>query len=329
MKKFLALFAVTIITVGILAGCSSSNTSSGNSTNSENDPDKITIVATLFPQYDFARQIAGDKANVELILPPGVDSHTFDPSPSDIITIHNADVFLYTGSNMETWASNIIESLPDSVQVTNVSQGISLLKSPSGGHDHSEDDHNHTSDELSSDELNQYDPHIWTSPVNAKTMVQTIVQTLCEADPDNAEYYTENANSYLSQLDELDQEIRTVVANGNRKEIVFGSRFALFYFTHEYGLDYKSAYDSCSADSEPSAKTISELINEIKEKQIPVIYYEELTDPKISRSISEETGVEMLLFHSCHNISKEDFENGETYLSLMKQNVENLKKGLG
>ena len=142
-------------------------------------------------------------------------------------------------------------------------------------------------------------------------MVQNILQTLCEVDPDNADYYTENANDYLSQLDQLDQEIRTVVANGNRKEIVFGSRFL-----------------SCSTEAEPSAKTVSELINEVKEKQIPVIYYEELTDPKISRSISEETGAEMLLFHSCHNLSKADFESGATYLSLMKQNVENLKKGL-
>ena len=326
MKKFLALFAVAIVAVGILAGCSSSNTSSDNSTSTENDPNKITIVATLFPQYDFARQIAGDKANIELILPPGVESHTFDPSPSDIITIHNSDVFLYTGSNMETWANNIIESLPDSVHVLNVSQGITLLKSPSGGHNHAEDDHDHTSEELNADELNQYDPHVWTSPVNAKIMVQNILQTLCEVDPDNADYYTENANDYLSQLDQL--EIRTVVANGNRKEIVFGSRFALFYFTHEYGLEYKSAFDSCSTEAEPSAKTVSELINEVKEKQIPVIYYEELTDPKISRSISEETGAEMLLFHSCHNLSKADFESGATYLSLMKQNVENLKKGL-
>ena len=327
MKKFLALFAVAIVAVGILAGCSSSNTSSDNSTSTENDPNKITIVATLFPQYDFARQIAGDKANIELILPPGVESHTFDPSPSDIITIHNSDVFLYTGSNMETWANNIIESLPDSVHVLNVSQGITLLKSPSGGHNHAEDDHDHTSEELNADELNQYDPHVWTSPVNAKIMVQNILQTLCEVDPDNADY-SENANDYLSQLDQLDQEIRTVVANGNRKEIVFGSRFALFYFTHEYGLEYKSAFDSCSTEAEPSAKTVSELINEVKEKQIPVIYYEELTDPKISRSISEETGAEMLLFHSCHNLSKADFESGATYLSLMKQNVENLKKGL-
>ncbi|MBS5344374.1 MAG: zinc ABC transporter substrate-binding protein [Clostridium sp.] len=326
MKKFLALFAVVVVTVGILAGCSSAN--SNNSTNTEHDPNKITIVATLFPQYDFARQIAGDKANIELILPPGVESHTFDPSPSDIITIHNADVFLYTGSNMETWADNIIESLPESVHVLNVSKDIPLLKSPSGGHNHAEDDHTHTSEELHADELNQYDPHIWTSPVNAKIMVQNILQILCEADPDNAEYYTKNANDYLSQLDQLDQEIRTVVANGSRKEVVFGSRFALFYFTHEYGLEYKSAFDSCSTEAEPSAKTVSELITEVKEKQIPVIYYEELTDPKISRSISEETGAEMLLFHSCHNLSKADFENGETYLSLMKQNVENLKKGL-
>ncbi len=327
MKKLITLFAAAILSVGILAGCSTAGQNT-DSTASQNNDGKISIVATLFPQYDFARQIAGDKADIQLILPPGTDSHSFDPSPADMITIHNADVFLYTGMNMETWAGSIIESLPDSVRVTNVSSGITLLKNPGGGHNHSEDDHDHTAEELHENELNQYDPHVWTSPVNAKIMVQNILNVLCEADPANAAYYTENANNYLAQLDTLDRDIRTIVENGSRKEVIFGSRFALFYFTHEYGLEYKSAYDACSADSEPSAKTISELITEVKEKQIPVIYYEELTDPKISRSICEETGAQMLLFHSCHNLSKEDFDNGATYLSLMQQNAENLKKGL-
>ena len=118
------------------------------------------------------------------------------------------------------------------------------------------------------------------------------------------------------------------MSNASRKELVFGSRFALFYFTHEYGLEYHSAYDSCAADAEPSAKAVSDLISEMKAKSIPVVYYEELTDPKIARTISAESGAQMLLFHSCHNLSKEDFESGATYLSLMRQNLENLKKGL-
>lgn len=324
MKKLLTLCAAMLMLVGVLTACDSADTS----TNGKNDdPNKITVVATLFPQYDFARQIAGDKANIKLILPPGVESHTFDPSPSDIITINNADVFLYTGSNMETWANNVISSLPSSVHVLNVSKGVTLLKSPSGGHNHADDD-DHTSENIHANELNQYDPHIWTSPINAKIMVNNILETLCETDPANADYYKENASNYLAQLNDLDKEIREVVANSNRKELVFGSRFALFYFTHEYGLAYQSAFDSCSTEAEPSAKTVSGLINEMKAEKIPVIYYEELTDPKISRSISEETGAEMLLFHSCHNLSKTDFESGATYLSLMQQNIENLKKGL-
>lgn len=325
MKKLLTFFTAVLLLASIFTGCGSAL---GNSASSENNQaNKITIVATLFPQYDFARQIAGDKANIKLILPPGVESHTYDPSPSDIITIHNADVFLYTGSNMETWANNVIASLPSSVNVLNVAEDIPLLKSPSGGHNHA-DDQEHTHDDISDAELTQYDPHIWTSPVNAKIMINHILEVLCETDPANANVYRQNAANYLNQLDELDSSIRSIAASSNRKKLVFGSRFALFYFTHEYHLDYRSAYDSCSADAEPSAKDISDLIDEIKEEQTPVVYYEELIDPQIARTISAETGAEMLLFHSCHNLSKSDFDSGETYLSLMKQNVENMKKGL-
>ncbi len=325
MKKLLTFFFAMLVLGGMLTGCGSAP---GNSSFSEsNQSNKITIVATLFPQYDFARQIAGDKANVQLILPPGVESHTYDPSPSDIISIHNADIFLYTGSNMETWANNVITTLPASVNVLNVAKDIPLLKSPSGSHNHT-DDEGHTHEDISDAELNQYDPHIWTSPINAKTMINHILEALCETDPTNANTYRQNAADYLNQLDELDSSIRSVITSGNRKKLVFGSRFALFYFTHEYNLDYRSAYDSCSADAEPSAKDISDLINEIKEEQTPVVYYEELIDPQIARTISAETGAEMLLFHSCHNLSKSDFDNGETYLSLMKQNIKNMKKGL-
>ena len=315
MKKLLAFCTAVALTVVILAGCDTQNTTTNNG--------KITVVTTLFPQYDFVRQIAGDYANIELLLPPGVESHTFDPSPADVMRIHKADVFLYTGLSMEAWAEKLIADLPSSVHVLNTSQGITLLKNPGGAHNHDHDDHTHTTDDAS-----EYDPHIWTSPVNAKIMVSNILETLCTADPANEQAYRANAQRYLQQLTNLDSEIRAVVANGKRRELIFGSRFALFYFTHEYDLSYRSAFDSCSADAEPSAKTVATLIDTVKEEQIPVIYFEELTDPKIARSVSEETGAQMLLFHSCHNLSKEDFENGATYLSLMRQNVQNLEKGL-
>lgn len=281
--------------------------------------EKIQIVATLFPQYDFARQIAGDRADVTLLLTPGIESHSYEPTPADIIKISESDLFIYTGENMEIWAHSIIEGLEEDVEVLEVSKGISLAKVEEGeGHDHEqEESHYH-----------DYDPHIWTSPVYAIQMCKNIEEELCKLDPENEEYYQENANEYIKKLEQIDSEIKEIVKTARRKEMIFGSKFAFYYFVREYGLTYKAAYDSCGEEAEPSAKVVSELINEINKKKIPVVYYEELTEPKIAKIISEQTGAKMLLFHSAHNVSKEDFDKGITYLDIMKQNIENLKEGL-
>ena len=304
MKLTRVMMLLTMTLVVLLAGCASEkNVPAAKDATS----DKIQIVATLFPQYDFARQIAGDKADVTLLLPPGVESHSYEPTPSDIIKINHSDLFLYTGKNMEAWSQKIIQGMTDAEShslVLDVSKDIKLAKT-SG-----------------------IDPHIWTDPLIAKVMVTNIQDALCKIDPANADYYTENAAKYSSELDGLDAEFKTIVSNGKRNEIIFGSRFALYYFAKQYGLNYEAAFDSCSSETEPSAKTVAKLIKKIKEDQIPVIYYAEIEEPKVAKSISEETGVKMLLFHSCHNITKEELEEGATYLSLMKQNAQNLKEGL-
>jgi zinc transport system substrate-binding protein len=328
-KKVRLVTCLTILMVlaGILAGCQNDEQNKEKEVLSS-DNGKIQIVATLFPQYDFAREIAGDKADVTLLLPPGVESHSFEPTPSDMIKIKDADLFIYTGEYMEAWAQDLLKGTagPDShVTVLDVSKGIQLdtisdaeARLKASGHEHEE----------TTDNDHLFDPHIWTSPVLAKKMVENIRDSLCRLDPDHEDYYKANAQQYLAELDALDKEFRAIVENGVRKEIIFGDRFALYYFAKEYGLTYEAAFDSCSKETEPSAKTIAHLIEEIKEKHIPVIYYGELTDPKAARSISEETGAKMLMLHSCHNLAKSEFERGETYLTLMKQNAENLKEGL-
>ena len=258
----------------LLAGCGAESP--------QKSSDKLQIVATLFPQYDFARQIAGEKADVSMLLLPGADSHSYDPSASDILKISDADLFLYTGKYMEPWAEQVISALAESdVKV-----------------------------------------------VDAVQMTDTILSALCEVDSQNASYYTTNAADYQDQLKQLDQSFRDVVRGAVRTEIIFGSRFAMHYFVKEYGLTCYSAFDSCTAESEPSAKGLSDLVEKIKTDQIPVVYYEELSDPKIAQTLAEETGCQILLLHSCHNVSKQEFEDGVTYLDLMKQNVENLKQGL-
>lgn len=288
------------------------------------DSEKITIIATLFPQYDFAKEIAKDYANVVLLLPPGMESHSFDPSPADIIAIGNADIFLYTGAYMETWAADIISGInTEKVYVKDVSEHISLVKEEEIEAEH-EEEHGH----IQQGHNHEYDPHIWTNPIYAMTMVENIRDVLIEADPKHKEEYEENTAAYLEKLQELDSAFRETVQNGSRNRIFFGGRFAMYYFAKEYGISYESAYDSCSSETEPSAKAVAHIVDEMREEHIPVIFYEELVDPKIARTISQETGSEMLLLHSCHNVTKNELESGISYLQLMWNNVKNLKKGL-
>ena len=335
------------------------------------DSSKPLIVTTLFPQYDFARQLVKDKAEVVLLLSPGVESHDFEPTPSDIILINKADVFIYTGDEMEPWVAKILDSIDnEELIILDVSEGVETIceeenrehnhvheenqeheDSAQEEHDeeshiedeHSEDNHNDIESEedfhngniiLESDEHAGHDhshgadPHIWTSPVNAMKMVENIEKALVEIDSENASFYEENAHEYIHSLEELDSQFRQVVDESSSKTIYFGGRFAMSYFAHEYGLNYVAAFDSCQAESEPSARLIVKIIDLMKAENVSYIFHEEMTDPKAARIIAEEIDGEALLLHSCHNVSKAEMDEGVTYLSLMEQNVENLRKAL-
>ena len=365
MKRIISIILLLVFASNLLTGCAD-RTSPVNqpSTNS----DKLTVVATLFPQYDFAREIAGDKADIILLLPPGMESHSFEPTPGDIITIHNSDIFLYTGDEMEPWVSGIVdnmEELNDAVPViANLSKGIELhmdehthlheedpctdqTHNHEDGYVHSDADHeehdissctdethNHEEDVSIHEALiigehnHSYNPHIWTSPVLAMTMVENIIAAFVEADPANASYYEENGRAYLSKLHELDHHFRDIVEHADFDTVYVGSKFSLLYFMEEYGLHYVAAYDSCEEEAEPSIKRVVSMIKSMKASGITAVYYQELIEPYIADTIAEATGGETYLFHSCHNVSLDDFESGVTYLSLMEQNALNLEKGL-
>ena len=272
MKKLTLLFLI-IAAVFSFSACGTENAS-------KTDKDKINIIATLFPQYDFARAITGDKANVKMLLSPGTESHDYDPTPAAVLEISEADIFIYTGDSMETWAAEMLKSInTEKVRVLDCTQGIEFRRS--------DDEHDH-----------EIDPHVWTSPVNAGIMVKNILDAVCAVDPENTEYYRSNADNYLKQLEELDAEFRTIVAEGKRKEIVFGSRFALKYFAEEYGLSYTAAIASCESEDEPSVSVMNSIIEKVKIEKIPVVYYEELTEPRIAQKIAEATGCEIRQFHS-------------------------------
>lgn len=319
-RKLQVIISMISIISLLLVGCSKSETTDSKVAEGDNTP-KIKVVTTLFPQYDFVNQVGKDAVEVKMLLKPGVESHTYEPTPSDIIDINKADIFLYTGDEMEPWVSKILDSLDSDVMIVDLSKNITL--------DEVEDhDHDHEDEESDDDHVHSYDPHIWTNPLNAKVMVEDIKAALCEVDQTNAMTFENNAKEYLASLDQLDQDIRDMVKGAKRNEVVFGGRFAFHYFFEEYGLDYVSAYDSCSSETEPSAKVIATIIDKVKEDEIPVIFYEELANPKVAESIASATGTKTLLLHSCHNVSTDDYKNGATYLSLMYQNLENLKEAL-
>ncbi len=316
MKNKIWISMIVITMVMTLFGCEKKETET-----LENSDEKLSVITTLFPYYDFVKQIAGDKVNVSMIVPAGMDTHSFEPTPADMITIQKADVFIYNGGDMESWVSQVLDASENKEQVTDVMMDhvkIVVEETVEGMELEEEGEEGEV----------EYDEHIWTSPVNAQKIVAEICTVLSKADPDNANVYQKNTDAYIVQLKDLDKEFKDVINNSDRKTIIFGDKFPLRYFAEEYGLTYYAAFPGCSTETEPSPDTVAFLIDKAKEEKVPVIYYLELSSQKIADTICEGAGAKKLLFHSCHNVSKDDFNSGVTYLELMKQNVRNLKEGL-
>lgn len=284
--------------------------------------ERLSVVCSIFAPYDFARQVAGDRADVKMLLPTGVESHSYEPTPKDIIELENADVFFYVSEHTETWVTQIIDSISDSkVQKVEIADSLGININ---GHEH---EHHYGDDHDDHDE-GETDEHIWTNLDTAADMVNCIAKTMGGLDPDNADYYNQNAEAYSDRILALRDDISELVKTSKRTEIVSGSRFAMKNFTREFGIQFTAAFDSCVDNTEPSATVMAGIIDKIKTDKIPVIFYEELTEPKISRAVAMETGAKMLLLHSCHNISSDEMKRGESYLSLMRQNYHNLKEAL-
>lgn len=317
LKKIRTFTVIGVILLALVTFVGCSLHSSESATN------KIKATASLFPQYDFARQIAGDKAEVSLLLPPGSESHTYDPSPADVLKISSSDIFLYTGKEMEPWANQIISSVQnDKLIIADVSSGIDLIESEYHSHHHGE--HNHRENEHE----HNFDPHFWLDLTLAAKTVDNIAAAFCEKDSQNSSYYKNNAENLKQKLLELDADFNDMISTSKRNGIVFAGRFAHLYFIKRYGLDYISAFDSCSTEAEPSVKKVAKILDFIEKNDIPAVYYEEFSEPKIANSIAEQTGVKTLKFSTLHNVTKEQLESGVTFVELMRENLENLRQGL-
>ena len=280
--------------------------------------------------------------DVTLLLPPGRDSHSFEPTAQDLLALQSADIFLYNGGEMETWVEEVLEAVPRSHGIT--FQGIETvdlleeahtksMKTTGHSHDHDEDeDHNeeeeHDHDEEDEHHHDEYDEHIWTSLENAQLLVSAIEEIFCEADPEHEKQFRDNAAAYREQIADVQSEIEEIVDNARVKKILFADRFPFLYFTQEFGLDYDAAFAGCAGDTEPSARVIASLIEEIQSENIKAIYHVEMGNTKTAQMIQEATGVEILELHSCHTVTSKQLQEGVTYVELMRQNAENLKKGL-
>jgi len=320
MRRILYIALCFLLTVSTLTACE-------KKTAQRKDNDKISIVATIFPPYDFARAIAGDKAEITMLLPPGSETHSFEPTPQDIIKIQNCDVFIYIGGESDEWVKNVLNSMDiSSMKIVTLTNCVELVEEVvTEGMQGEEEEHD---EDKEGHEEHEYDEHVWTSPRNAKLIVQKISDVLCEVDTANASVYKQNTTDYSSKLDRLDSDFKAVAENAARKTIVFGDRFPFRYFADAYGLKYFAAFPGCSGETEASAKTVKFLIDKINAEKIPVVFHIELGNERMAAMISESTDAKVRTFHACHNLTKADFNAGKTYLDFMTANVETLKEAL-
>ncbi len=326
MKRKIAALLASLLTLSLFAaGCGAPPPlpSAAATPADTAAPQRLTIVTTIFPQYDFARQIAGEYADIAMLLPPGSESHSYEPTPQDILKIQNCDIFIYIGGESDAWVEQVLESMDtSSMQVLTLMDCADLVE------EEIVEGMQADKEKQSGDEEAEYDEHIWTSPQNAVRMAEKIALAMIAADPANKDAYRANADAYIAALKELDQSFQQIANSAARKTLVFGDRFPFRYFADAYALTYYAAFPGCSTQAEPSAATVAFLIDKVKAEGIPVVFHIEFSNEKMADTIAEATGAKKLLLHSCHNVTKAEFASGVTYLALMRQNAENLKEAL-
>lgn len=268
--------------------------------------DKLNIVVTSFPCYDLVRAVFKDKASINLLIAPGTEVHTYDPTPQDIIEINKSDLFIYIGGESDEWVNNILKGSND-IKSLKLIDYIKPLKE---------------------DDEGEYDEHIWTSPKNIILMLDAIKNEAVKIDKKNKDKYITNTNKYIDEVNEIDKKYQDIVSNAKKNTIVFADRFPFKYLANDYNIKYISAFNGCSAESEISAKKLTQLINTIKNNDIKVVFYLELSNQNIADTLVKETSVKKELFQSGQNVTKKDFDGGITLVKIMKDNASKLERAL-
>lgn len=324
--KKMSLLLIALTVSGVLAACGQADKSQAASEQTqaaaESQVQKVQVIATLFPQYDFVKAIGGEYAEVRLLMPPGTESHSYEPTPKDLVDIENADVFIYTSLAMEPWIEKMLTQIGPDTLVIDASKGVTMLTAEQLGLEV----HEESAGEDHDDE--GVDPHIWLDPVNAGIMAQNVADGLIQAMPENQDSFIKALAQYQDDLMALDTEIQNTLGKYPDRSIVFAGHYAFGYFSKRYGLNYHSPYEGFSPDSEPSPQKIASMVDFMKAENQKVVYYEELIDPKIARIIASETNADMVMLHAAHNVSKDDLAAEITYIDIMKENLRKLEEGL-
>jgi len=328
MKSSSTLFvkagSAVLMTAVILSGCTFKGKSASKSDAADHS---FSIVTTIFAPYDFARQVAKDTGtSIKMLLPPGSEVHSWEPTAQDIISIQKSGLFIYAGGKGDVWADKIVSASDSKLTALRMTDCVHLFEEehPEGMEPEKEEG----KENEKANEETEWDEHVWTSPENAKLIVQKICDILSISDSAHADIYKRNTAAYIAQLSQLDSGFREIVKNAKRRTVVFADRFPARYFTEEYGLKYYAAFPGCSTDTEPSAATVAYIINKVKKEKIPAVFYIELSSQKMADTVCEAAGCKKLLFHSCHTLSKEDFAAGATYLSVMQKNLQTVSEAL-
>lgn len=302
MKRILACLVLLVLVCG-MSGCSR----------------KVRVVTTLFPLYDFARSIGGSRAEVTLLIPPGVEPHSFTPSSADIEKIAGCDIFIFTGNGMEQWVAHVLASIDTSaITVIDASSVAAGRIIPGSTADADRKAVNHAGP----------DPHIWLDFSIDTLIVNRILAALCERDRQGEYYFNSNATVYRTRLVQLDRKYRETIARCGYRTILHTGHFAFGYLCARYGLTLYSPYRDFSPYPEPSSQGIAQLNLKLGVTGINYIFYEELLEPKIASVVCEETGAKMLLLHAAHNVTQKELDSGIDFITIMDDNLERLKTGL-
>lgn len=307
MKRFISLALTLALALSLCACAGQPAAGSG----------KLSIVTTVFPAYDFARVIAGEHAAVTLLLPPGAEAHSYEPTARELLRIQSCDLFFCNGGESEAWADALLSGQDTAVPSLRMLSCVDALE-----------EELKEGMQAEAGEEAGFDEHVWTSPVNAAAICRALAEKLAAIDPEHAADYAANCERYCAELALLDRDFRDTVAEGQRRVLIFADRFPVRYFVEQYGLDYYAAFPGCAEDTEPAAGTVAFLIDRVREGGIPVVFYIEFSNEKMADAVCEDTGCRKLLFHSCHNVSAAQLRAGVSYLELMRGNLDNLREAL-